>query len=139
MVDQAVRASPVPPQLRDNWTLGSNLSSRELAVIGGSEVREGTLLPSWAPAPVASLPIGPLKTSAVWPSVAMTARQEKEMRVGEWGGDAANLTSAECECVGPQLGADCWEVEYCGLQPLFQAGKTALPIKARVGHLTEVF
>lgn len=33
---------------------------------------------------------------------------------------------------------DCWEVEYCGLQPLFQAGKTALPIKARAGHLREV-
>lgn len=36
------------------------------------------------------------------------------------------------------LGADRWEVEYYGLQPLFQAGKTALPIKARAGHLREV-
>lgn len=37
-----------------------------------------------------------------------------------------------------ELGADCWEVEYYGLQLLFQAGKTALPIKARAGHLREV-
>lgn len=37
-----------------------------------------------------------------------------------------------------ELGADCWEVEYYRLQPLFQAGKTALPIKARAGHLREV-